>query len=391
MRVALKLAWRNLAGAGLRTWLNVGVLSFIYVLIIWHQGLFNGMYAQASRDMIRDEVAGGQFRHRGYDPYDPLTLDESHGPVPPELEALGEQGLAAPVLIRQGSAYPGGRMQSVLIKGIDPGQKILGLPTAELDQEGETLPVLIGKTMAQKNSLRKGSRFTVRWRDAQGTFDALDAEVVRIMETNVSTVDRGQIWISRKRLEEMAALPGEATLIIVSPEVKTPPRPEGWAFRSQARLMKDLTEMVNSKRIASSFMYAILMLLALLAVFDTQILSIFRRRKEIGTLMALGMVRSRVVALFTLEGAMHGLLALAAAAVWGIPVLIWSARKGIPLPGMTGDYGYAIATRLFPAYSLGLVGTTVLVVMTAVIIVSYLPSRRISGWKVTEALKGKLP
>ena len=390
MSVALKLAWRNLAGAGLRTWLNVGVLSFLYVLIIWHQGLFSGMYAQASRDMLRDEVAGGQYWHRAYDPFDPLTLDDSHGPVPPELKDLTGQGLAAPVLIRQGSAYPGGRVQSVLLKGIDPGQKVLGLPTAELDQEGETLPVLIGKSMARKSSLQEGDVFTVRWRDARGTFDALDAVVVRIMETNVSTVDNGQLWISRQRLERMTALPGQATLVVVGREVKELPRPQGWVFQSPARLMKDLTDMVNSKRVTSSFMYAILMLLALLAVFDTQILSIFRRRKEIGTIMALGMVRSRVVALFTLEGAMHGLLALVAAAAWGIPVLIWSARKGIPLPGLTEDYGYALAARLFPVYSLGLVGGTVLVVMVTVIIVSYLPSRRISGWKVTEALKGKI-
>ena len=219
---------------------------------------------------------------------------------------------------------------------------------------------------------------------------ALEETSSSMEETNVSTVDNGQLWISRQRLERMTALPGQATLVVVGREVKELPRPQGWVFQSPARLMKDLTDMVNSKRVTSSFMYAILMLLALLAVFDTQILSIFRRRKEIGTIMALGMVRSRVVALFTLEGAMHGLLALVAAAAWGIPVLIWSARKGIPLPGLTEDYGYALAARLFPVYSLGLVGGTVLVVMVTVIIVSYLPSRRISGWKVTEALKGKI-
>ena len=35
---AFKLAFRNLIGAGLRTWLNVGVLAFILILIIMSQG-----------------------------------------------------------------------------------------------------------------------------------------------------------------------------------------------------------------------------------------------------------------------------------------------------------------------------------------------------------------
>ena len=34
-----KLAYRNLVGAGLRTWLNAFVLSLAYVIIIWHSGL----------------------------------------------------------------------------------------------------------------------------------------------------------------------------------------------------------------------------------------------------------------------------------------------------------------------------------------------------------------
>ena len=28
--------------------------------------------------MIDDEVAGGQYRHEAYDPYDPFSLDDAH-------------------------------------------------------------------------------------------------------------------------------------------------------------------------------------------------------------------------------------------------------------------------------------------------------------------------
>ena len=83
--LAFKLALRNLLGAGLRTWLNVIVLSFSFIIIIWTKGLLEGWDRQAKNDMISWEVAGGQYWHQNYDPYDPFTLSDSHGPVPQEL------------------------------------------------------------------------------------------------------------------------------------------------------------------------------------------------------------------------------------------------------------------------------------------------------------------
>ena len=62
--------------------------------------------------------------------------------------------------------------------------------------------------------------------------------------------------------------------------------------------------------------WGIMLLMAMLAVFDTQVLSIFRRQKEIGTYVALGMTRGQVVGLFTLEGAMHSVLAALVGAVY---------------------------------------------------------------------------
>ncbi|MFC1534915.1 ABC transporter permease [Thermodesulfobacteriota bacterium] len=388
--LTLKLAYRNLVGAGLRTWLNVGVLSFTYVLIIWHQGLFTGMYEQASRNYINDEIGGGQYWVDGYDPYDPLTLEDSHKVLPIALKELIGEKQAAPILIRQGTIYPEGRVQSVLIKGIDPAQKILDIPTESLNRDVTALPIVIGKIMAEKNHLRIGDTITLRWRDANGTFDAADGEIVEIMNSNVPTIDLGQLWVPLKKLRDMSGLENQATIIVLGQEIKGQEGIPGWTFQGHDFLLKDIRDMIKSKRFGGAFLYAILLFLAMLAIFDTQVLSIFRRRKEIGTLMALGMIRSRVVALFTIEGAMHGFLGILLAALYGVPTLIYSAKTGIPLPATGEEYGFAISTRLFPAYSAALVGGTILIVMITVIVVSYLPSRKISGLKPTEALKGKL-
>ena len=163
-----------------------------------------------------------------------------------------------------------------------------------------------------------------------------------------------------------------------------------WKFQNLDFLLKDIHSMVKSKRVSSSILYAILLFMAMLAVFDTQILAIFRRRKEIGTLIALGMTRMKVVALFTLEGAMHGILAAVAGAVYGIPLIIYFAKTGMKMPEATDSYGFTIAETIYPLYSAKLVMITVLIVMTTITIVSFMPSRKIAKMKPTDALKGKI-
>lgn len=386
-----KLAYRNLKGAGLRTWLNVFVLSFTYVLIIWHQGIFIGMQRYGSQAVIEDEVAGGQYWHKNYDPFDPLSYDESHGVIPVQLANLIKEKKATPVLIRQAAIYPEGRIQTILLRGIKPEQTILNIPTAKLDEKEDTLPVLIGRRMAKSASLNVGDYIIIRWRDVGGTFDAIEGKIVDIMNTKVPTIDKGQLWVPIEELYKMTGMYNQATMVIIGKGITGGADIAGWSFKNQDYLMRDITEMIRSKRVSSSIMYALLLFLAMLAIFDTQILAIFKRRKEIGTLMALGMTRLQVIFLFTLEGAMHGILAVGVAAVYGIPILIYSAKTGISFPTEAIEgYGYALAEKLFPIYSAWLVSGTIVLVMITVTIVSFLPTRKIAKLKPTEALKGKI-
>jgi len=385
-----KLAFRNLIGAGLRTWLNVGVLAFILILIIMHYGMLDGWNRQAVTDMIAWEIGGGQIWQENYDPYDPFTLEDSHAPIPNSMQGEIEKGNLAPVLITQGTIYPEGRMQSILLKGINPDQQVSELPTSKLAVDYNAIPALIGTIMAKNARLKEGDFVTVRWRDVNGTFDAAEAIIVGIFKADVPAITAGQMWIPIERLREMTQMPGEATILIADQEYTWYGSEEGWILRDHEYLLKEMRAMIKMKRVGGSFLYVILMLLAMLAVFDTQVLSIFRRQKEIGTYMAMGMTRSQVVRLFTIEGAMHSILAVVVGAVPGIPILIWVANKGFGMPVDSEGFGMAISERIYPAYSLGLVLSVMLIIIITTTIVSFLPSRKISKMNTTEALKGKL-
>jgi ABC-type antimicrobial peptide transport system permease subunit len=111
---------------------------------------------------------------------------------------------------------------------------------------------------------------------------------------------------------------------------------------------------------------------------------------EIGTYIALGMTRKQVVTLFTMEGAMHAVLAAVLGAIYGVPLLAYQSAKGIALPVKSSDYGLAMADRLYPEYGLGLILSTIIIVFLTTTLVSYWPSRKISKMRPSEALRGKI-
>jgi len=386
----IKLAFRNIYGAGLRTWLNAIALSFSFVAIIFLQGLYNGMNDQIEKATVDAQYAGGHYWQKDYDPYDPLSLEDAHGTIPEGLAKLIGEKKAVPILIRQATIYPNGRFQNALLKGIEPEQEIVSIPTSVLKTDEGTIPALIGSRMAKSTGLEIGDYVTVRWRDANGTFDADEVKIVEMMKTDVSDIDNGQLWIPIEKMQEMMAMPNEATMIVLEKGSEFNAKLDNWNNKDLYFLMQDLRALFLSKSIGGSIFYIVLLLLAMLAIFNTQILSIFRRRKEMGTLMALGMTRSKLIRLFTIEGAMHAVLATFVAAIYGLPLLIYVANTGYGLPEASDSFGYAMGNRIFPTFSAGLILGTTLLVLLVTTIVSFLPTRKIAKLKPTDALRGKM-
>ena len=109
-----------------------------------------------------------------------------------------------------------------------------------------------------------------------------------------------------------------------------------------------------------------------------------------GTLMALGMTRGNIIKLFTLEGAIHGIIAVCTSAIVGIPLLAYITKTGWEMPESVDSIGIAIGEKIFPTYSASLVLGTILLVLIVTTVVSFLPTRRIAKLKPTDALRGKL-
>ena len=385
-----KIALKNLLGARLRTFLNVFVTSISFFMIIFITGLYDGMRQHAKQVTIDTEIAGGAYWHPIYDPMDPMLFEDSHSILPQDIDDLVTNGKAVPILVSQAAIYPNGRIMPVIMKGIDPRQNIVNMPTNNLsNNKGINIPVLIGKGMANNAKINAGDSFTIRWLDSDGTYDADEGTVVHIMDTENFKLDIGHIWIPIKKAQEMLAMKNEVTYVSYAVGVEKVKDSGNWIHRDVDYLIQDIEAAIEADKPGNQIMFLILLSLSAMGIFNAQVLSIFRRGKEIGTLMALGMTRSKVVGLFTLEGGINAVLASAFTVFPFGVILWWTAEHGVPMPMDYSEMGFMIAKQLIPIYSFSLIATTTIVVFFIVIIVSYLPSRRIAKMKPTDALRGK--
>ena len=395
-----KIAIKNLIGARLRTFLNVFVTSISFFVILFISGMYDGMRQYAKQTTIDTEIAGGSYWHPNYDPLDPMSFEESHSPIPDNVKNLIDSKEAFPILVSQASIYPNGRMMPVIMKGISPEQSIINMegnntdkvnPTKMLANQDEIeIPVLIGSGMAEKAQLKEGDTFTIRWLDSEKTYDAMEGTVIHIMNTENFKLDIGTIWIPIKTAQSMLEIEDEATYVTYNKNIEQLKNSGDWLHRDVNYLISDIEAAIEADKPGNQILFMILLSLTAMGIFNAQVLSIFRRGREIGTLMALGMTRSRVVGLFTLEGALNSFLATAMTVIVFGPILWYFGEKGIPLPMNYSEMGLMIAKRLIPIYSVGLILTTTILIAIIVLLVSYLPSRKISKMKPTDALRGKI-
>lgn len=387
----LKIALKNLLGARLRTFLNVLVTAFSFFLILFMSAMYDGMLQHAKQVTMDTEIAGGAYWHPEYDPLDPMTFEEAHSVPPSAIQALIDENKAFPVLVSQASIYPGGRIMPTIMKGIPPAQRIVNMPTdALLGHEDIAIPVLIGKGMASESKLEVGDAFTIRWLDTDLTYDADEGTVVHIMDTENFKLDMGHIWIPLNKVQSMLAMEGEATYVTYGKGVQPVQDMGDWIPRDINYLVQDMEAIIEADKPGAQILYLILLAMAAMGIFNAQVLSIFRRGREIGTLMAIGMTRPRVVGLFTLEGGLNAVLSAAVTLIIFGPILWYFGAYGIPLPIDYSEMGLIIAKRLIPVYTIGLVVSTTILVSIIVLIVSYIPSRRIAKMKPTDALRGKV-
>jgi ABC-type lipoprotein release transport system permease subunit len=103
-------------------------------------------------------------------------------------------------------------------------------------------------------------------------------------------------------------------------------------------------------RFVGGILHLVLAIIAAAGVLNTALMSVFERTREIGTIRAIGWRRTKVVALFLIEGLLLGLLGAVGGGLLGAVLVSWFSRHGIPAFSEAQRYSYG-GDYLYPALS----------------------------------------
>ncbi len=392
IKLILKLAFRNLFGTGIRLWINVVVISISIIIVLFARSLHAGLGRQIHDSVIRTEVSGGQLISKGFDPNDPITFEDSHRKIPDNLIEKISEGSVTPILFCSATVYSRGIVHNVALRGIIPDQKVLEIPTENLGKVKDKRPILVGKRMLKILKLKKGDLVMIKWRDKNGAFDADEFLISELMDKNNSRIDSNVIWLSLDILQDMFDLKGSSSLIVFKKgedlaALKGLNR-KVWDSKTSFELTQWIRDLVKAKEKGNFVIFALLVFLCCVGIFNSQILEVFKRSREIGILMALGLRKGQIMFLFTLEGLITASLGIILAFFLGFPIFYWTATSGIPLDHAK-DMGMPIPERLYPYFSVEIISFTLMAILLLTTFAAWFPTRKIASMEAARAISGR--
>ena len=383
-----QIALKNFLRQGMRSFLNVLVTALAMVAVVFNLSLYNGFQDQAVRNMVSTDVAGGHYRMPGFDILAPMEWEDHTFKTPETLSSLASSEKAE-VLVLQGQIFPNRRLFPVQLRGIEMQQKLLDLPFNKLEEwqapVDDAIPIIIGKQMAAKSHLHIGDGVVLRWRDRFGAVDALDARVVDVVPLINPRIDEGVVWMRLDHLRQITQREGEVSWVAVKEFQQSIAKTE---FQVPEILLKDILNLIEQDRKYAVIIWVILIFLAGISVFNTQFLNIFKRQREIGTLMAFGMPPNRVVRLFTVEGSLAAFSAVIVALVLGTIIFAWFQSVGLDVSHLS-ESNIPIRENIFLKIEPFEVALSMLVIVAIMILVAWFPVRKISKVNPTQALRGR--
>jgi putative ABC transport system permease protein len=300
----------------------------------------------------------------------PLGIDETHLPA---LSWLGDYGVVSPVIEGDAIAHVGtdaspGQMVRVLAVDLlrDRGIRDYRLLEATDDRQLSPLgglgllidprSIVLTERFARRHGLATGGalRLTMGDRPFEFTIRALlaDEGPARVLDGNLVLMDIASAqWAFTRlgRIDRLDVRLRDAGSIDRAEAEIAARLPAGLVAQRPARRGEQVERMLASFHLNLTALSSVALLVGLFLVYNTVSTSVIVRREEIGTLRALGVSRSRVLALFLGEAL---LLSLAGCAV-GILIGRVLADAAVGLTATTVSTLYIANASAPPALTSG--------------------------------------
>ena len=402
-RIDIVLAWRNVGRQWRRSAFGLSAISVGVAALILADGFIEWNFVHYREEMIHTQLGHIRIHRAGFtahgiaDPAD-YVLPET----PPELAALRQLSsvtTVAPELALNGLVSHGDATLPFVAEGIDPVAEndltraltmTSGAPFAQGDADG----IILGQGLARNLGARVGDRIALVVNIASGGINGTDAHVRGIFTTVSNAYDDIALRLPIGTARRLLRIRGADTWVVLLRNTDETPA----TLREVDRILgADKFEAIPWWRLSDFYnksarlfskqvnvMKVMIGLLIILSISNALTMAVIERTVEIGTAMALGNSRTRILRCFVAEGLMLGVSGAALGAVLGVGLAQLVSAIGIPVPPPPGmAHGYT--GRIMVTLNLVLdaawlaIGTTVLAALY--------PAWRASRMVVVDALR----
>lgn len=412
--VVASIAWRNVLRHGKRTLITAIVLTVGIGIFILFDSMLAGMDRITIDTGIEYENASVSIRTKEY---------QQHANSQPLEYALADPEAIMkklPDLLPPGSTFtPRSRFYTQVSNytddtpgiaiAVDPQKDPSVFRTSSSIVSGEWVSpgkAVLGSDMARDLRVKVGDWVAISAILPDSTINAIEIEVGGIADLPLFGLSSQAVYLSLADAEALAGSPlplteidilippaGKLDRLVAQAETAAASIESAFAgieALSIGEAMKDYLAMRTMKSKFSYVVIFIVLLIAAVGIFNTLLMSMYSRIREIGVLAAYGLEPGQIKRLFSLEGLMIGAIGSLGGLALGALFVWWLNTKGISFEGIIGnlDLG-SLPKNLYirgewnaPAFAGGFI-FGVLVSWLA----SLMPARKAASIEVTDALR----
>lgn len=358
----LRLALRNLARNRRRALIALLTVAAGATAIILADGFIQWVYWAMREATIQSQLGHIQVTRPGFHqagasaPFDYLLPDRS--PVRDAIETTPGVKLVAPRLAVTGLVSHGETTVSFIADGVDPAKeaalsKALRIVEGNDLSGSNTQEVILGRGLARTLGIGPGATVALLATTGTGGINAVEARVSGVFVSANQAYDdtalRLPIGLSQTLLRAKGAHrwlvlldeTGQTDRFLAQFHARFPARDTGLAFSA----WYDHADFYNKTVALFSQQMGVLRLIIgfiiVLSISNMLVMNVLERTGEIGTLLAVGFRRAKIMRLFAAEGLLLGLVGGTAGVVAGFGLAAGISAIGIPMPPPPGmEEGY---------------------------------------------------
>jgi putative ABC transport system permease protein len=401
----LNLVWRNIWRNRRRSAISMCSVMFAILIALIMRSMQLGFYEKAIDNIVSFYTGYIEIHARGYN--DEQSIDLSFAASDSLLSAVSHASGVTAVAPRLETfaLVSGDRLTNgAMVIGIDPAVEDSLTGLAERVSEGRYLTagdqgILLGNGLARYLETAVGDTVVVLGQGYHGLTAVGKYPIVGLVTFPTPELDSGMAFVTLARARDLTGaygrltslavmLTGQRELVSTAGRLRDALGPR-FEVLTWEEMLPELVQLIQWDNASGLIMLAIVYVVIGFGILGTVLMMTMERTREFGMLISIGMKRTWLEGIVTLESALLSLVGALAGALLAIPVIAYFHAHPIHMSGVAAEVTVQFGFEPIMPFLLapGLFLNQGLVVLGIALIASLYPALRIATMDPVTALR----